>query len=165
MYDARDLANLMLDQADDLGFGLSNMSINKLLYFLVGTYLADYSQSLMRDEFEAWDYGPVVPRVYSCFKHHGSGQVTSRANRYDPVTQKLYYVEYQIDADHIAYSNYIVSAYGRFDAYHLSCLSHETGTAWSNAYKQGKLKERTHSIIKKADIAVAFENLSQAIQI
>lgn len=156
MYDARDLANLMLDQADELSIALTNMSLNKLLYIANGCYLADYSELLVEDKFEAWDYGPVIPRVYSCFKAFGSEPITARAQRFDPVKRQFFYKQYSVQAAHSDYSKFILQGFGCAGGYSLSELSHVIGDAWSAAYKLTADAGRTHSIIKSADIKKAF---------
>ena len=58
-------------------WSLSNLKIQKLLYiahmFALGR--SDGAGPLIRDDFEAWDYGPVVPEVYRHTKVFGSSPV------------------------------------------------------------------------------------------
>ena len=40
---------------------LTNMKLNKLLYFAQGYYLKKYGRPLFDNAIEAWEHGPVVP--------------------------------------------------------------------------------------------------------
>src|SRR5688572_13625678 len=83
-YDARQVANHMLDRADQNGIVVTNLAINKLVYFAHGIYLADFSKSLIKNSFEAWQFGPVVQVLYDAFKTFGNAPITSRARRFNP---------------------------------------------------------------------------------
>ncbi len=71
-YDPRAVANLMLDEAKRCGINISNLALQKLLYFAHGIYLTKTKRPLVSGYFEAWQYGPVHPAVYRAFKGSGS---------------------------------------------------------------------------------------------
>lgn len=56
-------------------WGISNLALQKILYIAEMYHLGTTGQPLLREDFEAWDYGPVVPDVYSQAKGFGSGPV------------------------------------------------------------------------------------------
>lgn len=51
---------------------ISNLKLQKLLYYAQGVYLALYDEPLFDDEIVAWQYGPVVDTVYQTYKVNGS---------------------------------------------------------------------------------------------
>lgn len=55
---------------------LTQLKLQKLLYYAQGYELADKGKPLFPDVVQAWEYGPVVPSVYSAFEEHG---ITGRA--------------------------------------------------------------------------------------
>ena len=65
-YPVLKIANLMLratytiEGAEDL---MSNMKLQKMLYYQQGFHLAYFGTPLFDEEIEAWMYGPVVPSV------------------------------------------------------------------------------------------------------
>ncbi|MBR5612558.1 MAG: DUF4065 domain-containing protein [Bacteroidaceae bacterium] len=63
----------MLFLADD-GNGelMSNMKLQKMLYYQQGYHLALFDEPLFEEDLEAWMYGPVVPSVYEHYKINGS---------------------------------------------------------------------------------------------
>ena len=74
-YKALDIANKILAKAssnpneEDL---ISNMKLQKLLYYQQGFHLAYFGTPLFDEEIEAWMYGPAVPGVYEHFKGNGN---------------------------------------------------------------------------------------------
>ncbi|MDR1879307.1 MAG: DUF4065 domain-containing protein [Tannerellaceae bacterium] len=51
---------------------LTNLKLQKILYYLQGYYLAIYNEKLFDDEIESWRYGPVVSEVYHAYKSYGN---------------------------------------------------------------------------------------------
>ena len=72
-YNVLDIANKLLFLADD-GNGelMSNMKLQKMLYYQQGYHLALFDEPLFEEDLEAWMYGPVVPVVYDHYKINGS---------------------------------------------------------------------------------------------
>ena len=78
-WDARGVANLLLDRAEDRGVAVSNLALQKLLYFAHGVMLTRHGQPLVDGYFEAWEYGPVHPLLYAAFKSAGRTPIANRA--------------------------------------------------------------------------------------
>ena len=76
MYKATDIANflvyLMSDSCDDL----TNLKLNKILYYAQGHYLKNYGKPLFEDAIEAWQHGPVVHSVYHSYKCFNNQPIT-----------------------------------------------------------------------------------------
>lgn len=53
-----------MDDLKDIEDGITNLKIQKLLYYAQGYHLAYFGKPLFSDAIEAWRYGPVVPEVY-----------------------------------------------------------------------------------------------------
>ena len=73
-YKVLDIANKLLAYAASSPEGelMSNMKLQKMLYYQQGFHLAYFDEPLFDEEIEAWMYGPVVPCVYDAF--HGYGR-------------------------------------------------------------------------------------------
>lgn len=71
---AYDVALYFLFRARELEAGdtISNLKMQKLLYYAQGHYLAIFDKVLFDDDIEAWKYGPVVKNVYDVFKVYGN---------------------------------------------------------------------------------------------
>ena len=55
--------------------GITNLKLQKILYFAQAYYLAKLSRPLFSEKIEAWEYGPVVPVVYDLYKKNGNGTI------------------------------------------------------------------------------------------
>ena len=75
-YAAKDIANKLVymtqDDVANGGDAMTNLKLQKLLYYEQGYHLAVFNEPLFNESIEAWMYGPVVPEVYDTFKDNGS---------------------------------------------------------------------------------------------
>src|SRR5882672_11176186 len=83
MHDGRKIANLLLSEFDPKRFDVSNLKLNKVLFYVHAFYLVRHSQPLIKNHFEAWEHGPVVRVVYHEFKSFGSAPITTLARHLD----------------------------------------------------------------------------------
>lgn len=68
-YSAYAVAQYLLTKADpDAGDALSNLALQKLLYYAQGLHLGLYESPLFPEPIEAWMYGPAVPAVYARYQ-------------------------------------------------------------------------------------------------
>ena len=79
MANVLDVAQFMILAAGDES-DMTNMKLNKLLYYAQGIHLARTGHPLFRDQIEAWQHGPVVPSVYQQYKEFGAGPMPSTSN-------------------------------------------------------------------------------------
>lgn len=81
-YKAIDIANKLIYKAQQEeangGDKLTNLKLQKLLYYQQGYHLAAFGTPLFDEDVEAWMYGPVVPLVYDAFSKYGSSVLTSK---------------------------------------------------------------------------------------
>ena len=72
-YDALDVAEYVLWYCDEeLKRPISNLRLQKILYYIQGKYLYKFHKPLFDNDIEAWAYGPVVPDVYYEYRKYGS---------------------------------------------------------------------------------------------
>ena len=57
------------------GNTISNLKIHKILYFADLNFVGQNNLRLIDEDFEAWDYGPVLPSLYHHCKAFGSKPV------------------------------------------------------------------------------------------
>ena len=60
----------------DEGNDLTNLKLQKLLYFAQGTHLARTGQLLFNEDIQAWKLGPVVPAAYEKYSAFASKVIT-----------------------------------------------------------------------------------------
>jgi len=61
--------------------GITNLKLQKILYFAQAYYLGKLGKPLFSDPIEAWDYGPVVSSVYHAYKSKGSNPIISESDQ------------------------------------------------------------------------------------
>lgn len=67
---ARRVADLILNFASSRGVEVTNLKLQKLLYYAQAWHLAALDKPLFPERIEAWIHGPVVPPVFGDFKHY-----------------------------------------------------------------------------------------------
>lgn len=60
---------------EESGWKLTNLELQKLLYIAQMQFLLDYDHPLIGQNFEAWTYGPVVPKLYHRVKQYGEKRI------------------------------------------------------------------------------------------
>jgi len=139
MYDVRDIANFVLDRADERNAEISNLALQKLLYFIHGWFYSVYNLPLIKSKFEAWKLGPVQRVVYDQFKGFGGLPIKDhRAQFLDPMTGQSVYRAPVIDAAHKDLIVAVLDKYMRFSAGQLVEMSHVEDGPWEYVWKQAE---------------------------
>nr|DAX43408.1 MAG TPA: hypothetical protein [Caudoviricetes sp.] len=71
---ALDLANYILTVCKNKS--ISNLHLQKILYFVNAYYLGKTGNFLIKNDFQAWQHGPVIPEVYNRFSYLGSQSIS-----------------------------------------------------------------------------------------
>ncbi|MGN6477898.1 MAG: Panacea domain-containing protein, partial [Flavipsychrobacter sp.] len=64
-YPASVIAYAFVIKGIEEGNPVTQMKLQKLVYFANGIYLAQGYGPLIKESFQSWEYGPVVPEIYS----------------------------------------------------------------------------------------------------
>lgn len=75
MYEALDVARYVINYENSQNRSVSNLRLQKLLYFIQAQFLVTNHRACFSDAMEAWDFGPVVPSVYHEYKAYGSSSL------------------------------------------------------------------------------------------
>ena len=75
MYSAQCVANFLINECNRQNVPITNLKLQKLLYFVQGEYVRSYNERLIDDDFYAWQLGPVVPEVYYKFAIYSSSPI------------------------------------------------------------------------------------------
>ena len=68
---AIDVAKYLLYKANSDGDLITNLKMQKLLYYAQAWYLVNFSKPLFQDPIKAWKFGPIVETAYYHFKRFG----------------------------------------------------------------------------------------------
>ena len=114
-YSAFDIADYFLWKAqEDNQELLSNMKLQKLVYYAQGLHLALNDTPLFDEKIEAWTYGPVVAELYHKYKNFGASGIPSDEN-FDPLL---------IDEETRELLDEIFDVFGQFSAIRLMEIAH-----------------------------------------
>lgn len=134
-YSSKAIANEFIELAKTDGRGdLSPMKLQKLVYFAHAWHLAFYETPLIREEIQAWRFGPVVPEVYHEFKNYGNASVSRLATELSFENNNLSLFEPRVDQADIKTHELIKEiwrVYGQFSPVQLSNLTHVEDSPWS----------------------------------
>jgi uncharacterized phage-associated protein len=128
--DPRSIANLMLDEGNRIGHRITNLALQKLLYFAHGIFLIEQKRPLVSGYFEAWQFGPVHPTAYQAFKAAGEQPITFRAMRVDVSTGEPVPISLPDDPAIRRHVDRIMQSYGRMTPGRLVDISHAKGAPW-----------------------------------
>lgn len=142
MNTAREIADYFLTLPDeDAGDSISNLKLQKLLYYAQGCHLALKGEPLFEERIEAWTHGPVIPAIYRAFKSHGSNPI--------PCPEGLDFSVYQPEVRQLL--DEVYNVFGQFSAWKLRNMTHEeppyTGTDANDEITHESLLEYFSTIV------------------
>jgi uncharacterized phage-associated protein len=160
-YDARAIANFLLDHAAQRGLSLTQLSLLKLIYFAHGWYLSRFTAPLVENEFEAWERGPVVRVVRDAFKEFGSRPITKRACRVDIYSGVVEVVAPRLSRQDADFVGAVFDRYHVFSAAQLSEMTHERGSPWDRMWNSADLVVSVGLRIKNEEIKSHFDAIAR----
>ena len=132
MYDVNDIARWFLQynqveqkiSGDDVE-GISNLKLQKLLYYAQGIYLAMYDEPLFNENIVAWQHGPVVVSIYEKYKRFKARSIEEADVSPVNVDRK---------AENILI--WVYNEFGKYTAWALRNMTHEE-TPWKSTPQNG----------------------------
>ena len=133
-YDSREVANYIVKWHWVRDRKLTHLSLQKILFFCHGAYLARTGEPLVSESFEAWPNGPVIRIVFEAFRSFKDKPIEGLANRYDPVSDARREIECTLNDADIDIVDREISFYSSFTAYELVNQTHAKGTPWDEVW-------------------------------
>ena len=154
--DVRTVANIVLQVGKEEGLEVTNLHLNKTIFFMHVDCLRDRRKPLVSAKIEAWEYGPVFREVYGQFKKFGRKAITELALRVDYDTgEKVPAMDQIPDAD-LSYLRQLAIFYLGVPANILVDLSHARGGAWDFVWNNSGVvnagMEITEQIIREFEL-------------
>ena len=131
---ASDVAKYLIASFQKRKKEISNLKLQKLLYYAQAWYLVFYDVPLFDDSIEAWVHGPVVRSVFQEYRKFGWKPVQTKDA--GSITAKEI-------TDHL---NEVIRAYGDFDAFALEQRTHREAP-WRDARGNLEPDEPSHRVI------------------
>lgn len=132
--DGRAIANYILDRCDASGRTVHKTSLLKIIYFCHVWSLIELGRPLIKQQFEAWEYGPVLQYVYRQFKGSENQAINSRAKKFDPNLGQEVAINYEFDEQTKNLLDRVVDFYSRLSASQLVELSHIEDGPWHKVW-------------------------------
>lgn len=99
---------------DDRAAEMTNMKVQKLLYYAQSICLALYDKPLFDEEIQAWRYGPVCPPAYRFYSEFEAKQL--------PIPDEIYIKPIPEETKKLLEE--IWQYFGKYHAYQLSGMTH-----------------------------------------
>jgi uncharacterized phage-associated protein len=144
-YTADQIADTIIHLSRERGIEITNLKLQKLLYYAQAWHLAFTGEPLFRDEIEAWVHGPVVPSIFRRFREYRWKTIDCPVS---PLT----------DAQPIAHLNAVLDAYGSISATRLENLTHRE-KPWNVARGNIPIDQPSNAVIGRETMAEYYASL------
>ncbi len=140
MLTARLVAQYLLCKSDpEIGDFISNLKLQKLVYYAQGFHLALHGEKLFEDKILAWEHGPVVESLYQEYKASGSSAIPIPEGFDDSV----------LTSENKELLDEVYMVYGQFSAWKLRNMTHSE-EPWCKTERNSEIKpELMRSFFKK----------------
>lgn len=129
-YRAMDVANYIIDTCTKSKDPVSNLRLQKLLYFVWVDFYRETNRYVFLDNMQAWQLGPVVPEVYYEYCAYGGKPINL-------------YCETLINAEDANILQKIIEKYRLVPVSVLVERTHMPDTAWYKIYDNGRGNRKT----------------------
>lgn len=125
MHTALEIAAYIINKCIELGRPVSNLQLQKILYYVQGEYMKkNNGEVLFDDGIEAWQYGPVIPVVYYRYNNYSSSSIL----------QKQVYTDIELEQCEKDIIDPVITEKSIYSAWSLVEKTHSE-TPWINSYK------------------------------
>ncbi|HYI71433.1 MAG TPA: type II toxin-antitoxin system antitoxin SocA domain-containing protein [Skermanella sp.] len=136
------------------GKGITNLDVQKILYFAQGWHLAINGERLFQEELRAWVHGPVVPEIYFRLAQYEKYPIPVTEVRGDPVRDLPEAVRNFLDQ--------IWTKYSALRTGKLVDLTHEQAP-WRNARGNTEARQKSEEPLSSSDMMEFFRTKYQSV--
>lgn len=137
MYSAITIAKYIINKCTEEKHPISNLQLQKILYYIQKDFLCCESVAFTED-FEAWQFGPVIREVYNLYCGFGATPITMKFN-------------ISLSQDYIEIINPIIEEKREKEFWILAEEINNQEKAWAKIYNNGL---GNHDIIPKKLIKI-----------
>lgn len=156
MCSVLDLCRHVINYSNDQDYGVSNLKLQKLLYFIQAYFLIETEDQrpCFAERIEAWDFGPVVPKAYREYKQFGSvdipqirSYVVYNGNNMWK-SRRVQFLDNILSPQDKILAERVVDKFADYSATDLVSLT-QRQSPWINAYVLGQNNEITLNSLKE----------------
>lgn len=141
---AKQVAEWLIWHANNHGELMTNLRLQKLLYYVQAWHLAIKNKPLFDEDFQAWIHGPVIAPLYGMYKHFGGAPIVTST----PIDDIEDLPEPSLPGEEKSHVLEVLSAYGDLSTWQLERLTHEE-RPWIEARRGLPLDAPCKNIISK----------------
>lgn len=136
MISANQVADFFLAFAKEHGDYISQLKLQKMVYYADAWFLVNNGSPLIDEDFEAWVHGPVVRSLYHRFKEY----------RWNPILEAVEFPE--LTREQEEHLTEIYDVFGKFSGFELEKMTHDE-QPWIEARGACEQDEACENIISK----------------
>ena len=154
IYKVLDVSRHVINYSNTQDYGISNLKLQKILYFIQAFFLVSTPEQCFEEKIEAWDFGPVVPEAYREYKQYGSGDIPTIESyiSFDETdiwkSKRIVFNDDVISDEDKVLINKVVDKFSDYSATDLVSLTHRQ-SPWIDAYVPHQNNEITLNAIRK----------------
>ncbi|MBO1345978.1 MAG: DUF4065 domain-containing protein [Hormoscilla sp. GUM202] len=143
---ANAVADYIIKFYHDHGELITNLHLQKLVYYAQAWYLALYDKPLFDEEFQAWISGPVQPELHDRFKSY----------KWNPISEHPEKVELPKHVEEHMLE--VLEVYGRHNSFYLERMTQDEDP-WRKARRGIPIGEPSTEVISKRSMQKYYKNL------
>lgn len=143
VYHVLDVCRHAINYSNEKDYGISNLKLQKILYFIQAYFLISTPDPCFEESIEAWDLGPVVPQAYREYKRYGSSDIPFIFS-YVVLDGKdiwnstsVAYEDNVVSVQDKVLMNSVIDKFKDYSATDLVSLTHHQAP-WKDAYSRGR---------------------------
>ena len=155
-YSAIAVANYFIDKSLKTGVDVTNMKLQKLVYFAHAVYMkSNDGEPLILDPVIAMQHGPVIMSLYQELKQYGKSPITSLITIARPTGDDLFAwqsVVPVIPSTDTNITSFLDFAWGKLSpmtAWQLRTSSHDPGGAWYKTVESQKINPNSEDELRR----------------
>lgn len=141
------VSDFLLVECREIGELLTNLKLQKLLYYSQAWYLVQHNSEIFAEDFQAWVHGPVLPSQYHRFSSFAWRQIDSAVRKPDALHIKL--------RNHL---KNIIHEFGALSAIQLELMTHQEAP-WRYARKGLSATAKSTNKISKESMKAFYGSL------
>lgn len=141
------VADFLLEESRERGEVLTNLKLQKLLYYAQAWYIALNGDPLFEEDFQAWVHGPVLPSQYQRFRDY----------RWKPITEEINRPKFDVEGVEVHLTE-IIDVFGCESAVSLELMTHRE-PPWQVARGDKPSDAPSQALIDKALMGDYYSSL------
>ncbi|MGL4571967.1 MAG: Panacea domain-containing protein [Clostridium sp.] len=136
-YNVMDVAQFIINYSNEKQFKITNLKLQKLLYYVQGAFLLEKNDVCFDGRIENWRHGPVINEVYQNFKRYSNKNIDFQekyesvfiADDFEVLVKTNTYSENPINKKENIYDKSIIKkvieSYSKVDPWEMVSKTHE----------------------------------------